>query len=154
MQPFDYTTLVAVRQDIAQDWLPSRVEQVYQRDRHTIYLSLRTIQKRGWLTICWHPEAARVCIAEAPPKKPDTFTFSDQLRHQFKGLALKAIEVIAPWERVLDFTLQKWNFGLIIYSKFKEIIGSTIMFSIFFSFRLTTKQKIFNLKFSNLNRTF
>ncbi len=123
MQPFDYTTLVAVRQDIAQDWLPSRVEQVYQRDRHTIYLSLRTIQKRGWLTICWHPEAARVCIAEAPPKKPDTFTFSDQLRHQFKGLALKAIEVIAPWERVLDFQFAKRPEDEVLYHLYVEIMG-------------------------------
>ena len=123
MQPFDYTTLVAVRQDIAQDWLPSRVEQVYQRDRHTIYLSLRTIQKRGWLAICWHPEAARVCIAEAPPKKPDTFTFSDQLRHQFKGLALKAIEVIAPWERVLDFQFAKRPEDEVLYHLYVEIMG-------------------------------
>ena len=123
MQPFDYTTLVAVRQDIARDWLPARVEQVYQRDRYTIYLSLRTIQKRGWLTVCWHPEAARVCIAAAPPKKPDTFTFSDQLRHQIKGLALTAIEVIAPWERVLDFQFAKRPEDAVEYHLYVEIMG-------------------------------
>ena len=123
MQPFDYTTLVAVREDIVKNWLPSRIEQVYQRDLYTIYLSLRTIKKRGWLSICWHPEAARVCISEPPPKKADTFTFSDQLRHQFKGLALTAIEIIAPWERVLDFQFAKRPGDKVLWHLYVEIMG-------------------------------
>lgn len=123
MQPFDYTTLVAVREEIVQNWLPSRIEQVYQRDRHTIYLALRTIKQRGWLTICWHPEAARVCLSSPPPKIPDTFTFSDQLRHQFKGLALIAIEIIAPWERVLDFQFAKRPGDEVLWHLYVEIMG-------------------------------
>lgn len=123
MQTFDYTTLLAVREDIIQHWLPSRIEQIYQRDRYTIYLSLRTIKKRGWLSISWHPEAARVCISEPPPKKPDTFTFSDQLRHQFKGLALTAIEVIAPWERVLDLQFAKRPGDEVLCHLYVEIMG-------------------------------
>ena len=123
MQAFDYTTLVAVREDIVKNWLPSRVEQVYQRDRFTIYLSLRTINKRGWLSICWHPEAARVCISEPPPKIPDTFTFSDQLRHQFKGLALTAMEIIAPWERVLDLQFAKRPGDRVLWHLYVEIMG-------------------------------
>lgn len=123
MQAFDYTTLVAVREDIARNWLPSRIEQVYQRDRYTIYLSLRTIDKRGWLGICWHPEAARVCLSDPPPKIPDTFTFSDQLRHQFKGLALTAIEIIAPWERVLDLQFAKRPGDEVLWHLYVEIMG-------------------------------
>lgn len=123
MQSFDYTTLLSVRQDIIRDWLPSRIEQVYQRDRYTIYLSLRTIRKRGWLCICWHPEAARICLAEAPPKKSDTFTFSDQLRHQFKGLALVAVDIIAPWERVLDLQFAQRPEDAVQYHLYVEIMG-------------------------------
>lgn len=123
MQPFDYTTLVAVRDELVQNWLPSRIEQVYQRDRQTIYLSLRTIKKRGWLSISWHPEAARVCISEPPPKVPDTFTFSDQLRHQFKGLALCDIQTIAPWERVLDLQFAKRPGDEVLWHLYVEIMG-------------------------------
>ena len=102
MQPVDYTTLMATRTELNRDWIPSRIEQVYQRDRFTISLALRTLKAKPWLTICWHPEAARINIGDAPPRIKDTFTFSDQLRHQLKGLALISIKAIAPWERVID----------------------------------------------------
>ncbi len=123
MQPFDYTTLIAVHRELIRDWLPARVEQVYQRDRFTVYLSLRTIKQRGWLSISWHPEAARVCIGDAPPKVRDTFTFSDQLRHQFKGLALTEIKAVAPWERVLDFQFAKRPGDRILWHLYVEIMG-------------------------------
>ena len=123
MQPFDYTTLTAVHRELIKDWLPARIEQVYQRDRFTIYLSLRTIKQRGWLSISWHPEAARVCLGDAPPKIRDTFTFSDQLRHQFKGLALTEIQAIAPWERVLDFQFAKRPGDRILWHLYVEIMG-------------------------------
>ena len=123
MQPFDYTTLTAVRSELVRDWIPARVEQVYQRDRFTIALALRTIKQRGWLTICWHPQAARVCMGDPPPRTPDTFTFSDQLRHQFKGLALTAIEAIAPWERVLDLQFAKRPQDPILWHLYVEIMG-------------------------------
>ena len=102
MQPVDYTTLIASCTELNRDWIPSRIEQVYQRDRFTISLALRTLKAKPWLTICWHPEAARINIGEAPPRIKDTFTFSDQLRHQLKGLALIEIKAIAAWERVID----------------------------------------------------
>lgn len=102
MQPVDFTTLAAVCSELRENWLPARCEQVVQRDRFTICIALRTMQGRGWLTICWHPQAARIHIGDAPPKVPDTFTFSQQLKHQFGGLALVSIDAIAPWERVLD----------------------------------------------------
>ncbi len=129
MQPVDFTTLTAVSCDLRANWLPSRLEQVYQRDRYTIALALRTLKQRGWLTISWHTQAARICIAEPPPKNPDTFTFSQQLRHQLGGLALIAIEEIAPWERVLDFQFGKrpgesplWHLYVEIMGKYSNVI--------------------------------
>ena len=102
MQPVDYTTLIASCGELNRDWIPSRIEQVYQRDRFTVSLALRTLKAKPWLTICWHPEAARINIGAPPPRIKDTFTFSDQLRHQLKGLALINIKAIALWERVID----------------------------------------------------
>ncbi|MCU0533314.1 MAG: NFACT family protein, partial [Hydrococcus sp. Prado102] len=107
MQSVDFTTLTAACAELRTQWLPARIEQVYQRDRYTIALALRTLDRRGWLTLCWHPQAARICLGDAPPRTPDTFTFSDQLRHQLNGYALIAIDAIAPWERVVDLQFAK-----------------------------------------------
>ena len=52
MQTVDFTTLVAICSDIRYRWLPSRLEKVYQRDRYTITLALRTLNGRGWLRCC------------------------------------------------------------------------------------------------------
>ncbi|ACK64417.1 Fibronectin-binding A domain protein [Rippkaea orientalis PCC 8801] len=123
MQSVDVTTLTAICRELQTHWLPSRVEQVYQRDRHTICLALRTLKKRGWLTISWHPQAARLCIGDPPPKTPDTFTFSDQLRHQLNGYALIALEMIAPWERVIDLQFAKRPGDPPVWHLFVEIMG-------------------------------
>jgi len=123
MQPVDFTTLTAACCELRSDWVPGRTEQVYQRDRYTIALALRTLKSRGWLTISWHPQAARICLGDPPPKTPDTFTFSDQLRHQLSGLALVAIDAIAPWERVLDLQFARRPGDPAIFHLYVEIMG-------------------------------
>ncbi len=129
MQPVDYTTLMASCNELNRDWIPSRLEQVYQRDRFTISLALRTLNAKPWLTICWHPEAARINIGDPPPRIKDTFTFSDQLRHQLKGLALTSIKAIAPWERVIDLQFANrpgesplWHLYVEIMGKYSNVI--------------------------------
>lgn len=129
MQPVDYTTLIAICTDLQTHWLPSKVEQVYQSDRYTLSLALRTLKKRAWLTICWHPQAARVHIGDSPPKIPDTFTFSDQLRHQLKGYALIQINCIENWERVVDLQFANrpndppiWHLYVEIMGKYSNVI--------------------------------
>ncbi len=123
MQPVDFTTLTAACCELRSDWVPGRTEQVYQRDRYTIALALRTLKSRGWLTISWHPQAARICLGDPPPKTPDTFTFSDQLRHQLSGLALVAIDAIAPWERVLDLQFARRPGDPASFHLYVEIMG-------------------------------
>jgi predicted ribosome quality control (RQC) complex YloA/Tae2 family protein len=59
-------------------------------------MGLRTLDQRGWLTISWHPQAARLHFGDAPPKGQDTFTFSQQLKHQLNQLALVAIQPGGP----------------------------------------------------------
>lgn len=123
MQPVDFTTLAAACSELQKQWIPARIEQVYQRDRHTIALSLRTLKQRGWLTISWHPQAARICLGEAPPRTPDTFTFSEQLRHQLNGYALTALELVAPWERVVDLQFAQRPGESPAWHLYVEIIG-------------------------------
>ncbi|ABA22911.1 conserved hypothetical protein [Trichormus variabilis ATCC 29413] len=123
MQPVDFTTLTATCSELRAHWLPSRLEQVYQRDRYTIAIALRTLDKRGWLQISWHPQATHICIGDPPPRTPDTFTFSQQLVHQLGGLALVAIEAIAPWERVIDLQFARRPGDAALYHIYGEIMG-------------------------------
>ena len=132
MQPVDFTTLAAACSELRADWLPARCEQVYQRDRTTLCLALRTLKRRSWLTISWHPQAARIHIGEAPPRIPDTFTFSHQLKHQINGLALIEIAVISPWERTLDLQFARrpgdpptWHLYVEIMGKYSNVILTT-----------------------------
>jgi predicted ribosome quality control (RQC) complex YloA/Tae2 family protein len=123
LQPLDFTTLTAISTELRANWLPARFEQAYQRDRYTLAIALRTLDQRGWLTLSWHPQAARVCIGDPPPRTPDTFTFSQQLRHQLNGLALIAIEAIAPWERVLDLQFGRRPGDPVLWHLYVEVMG-------------------------------
>ena len=123
MQTVDVTTLYAICAELKTEWVPARLEQVYQCDRHTIALALRTLKKRGWLSISWHPQAARICITTPPPRIPDTFTFSQQLKHQLGGLALVAITPLAPWERALDLQFARRPGDPILWHVYVEIMG-------------------------------
>lgn len=123
MQPVDFTTLTAACAELRDRWLPARLEQVYQRDRYTIALCLRTLHGRGWLDISWHPQAARLCVGDPPPRSPDTFTFSQQLRHQFGGLALVAIVPVAPWERAIDLQFARRPGDPVLWHLYAEVMG-------------------------------
>jgi predicted ribosome quality control (RQC) complex YloA/Tae2 family protein len=123
LQPVDFTTLTAACSELRANWLPSRIEQVYQRDRYTIAMALRTLQQRSWLEISWHPQAGHICIGDPPPRIPDTFTFSQQLIHQLGGLALVGIEAIAPWERVIDLQFARRPGESALYHLYAEIMG-------------------------------
>jgi predicted ribosome quality control (RQC) complex YloA/Tae2 family protein len=129
MQPVDFTTLTAVCWELRTHWLPARLEQVYQSDRHTLALALRTLQGRHWLTLSWHPQAARLHLGDPPPRDPDTFTFSKQLQSQLKGLALSTIEPITAWERALDLQFAPrpqepphWHLYLEVMGKYSNAI--------------------------------
>jgi predicted ribosome quality control (RQC) complex YloA/Tae2 family protein len=129
VQPVDFTTLTAICSELRTSWVPARLEQIYQRDRHTLFLGLRTLDSRGWLRISWHPQAAHLCISEPPPRTPDTFTFSQQLRHQIGNLALIKIAAIAPWERVIDLQFGRrpgesalWHLYIEVMGKYSNVI--------------------------------
>ncbi|MEO1182711.1 MAG: NFACT family protein, partial [Cyanobacteria bacterium J06636_28] len=73
--------------------------------------------------------AARIHMGAAPPKRPDTFTFSQQLKHQFNGLALTKIEFLAPWERAIDLQFARrpdeaaeWHLYVEIMGKYSNVL--------------------------------
>ncbi len=63
-------------------------------------------------------------IGEPPPRTPDTFTFSQQLRHQLGNLALVAIEPLAPWERVADLQFARRPGEAALWHLLVEIQGN------------------------------
>ena len=129
MQPADLTTLVALTHELNNACVPARLEQVHQSDRHTIHLQLRTLEKKQWLLLCWHPQSARLHLSAPPPKQPDTFTFSQQILHQVAGFALVSVQLINPWERVVDLQFAKrpddevqWHLYLEVMGKYSNAI--------------------------------
>jgi predicted ribosome quality control (RQC) complex YloA/Tae2 family protein len=123
VQPVDFTTLTAICAALQPILLPARLEQVYQRDRWTVCLALRTLTGRRWLSLSWHRQAARIGIEDAPPKAPDTFTFSQQLWHQLGGLALVEIVMISHWERVVALRFAQRPGDPIVGQIYVEIMG-------------------------------
>jgi predicted ribosome quality control (RQC) complex YloA/Tae2 family protein len=123
MQQVDFTTLTAAVRELQSDWIPARVESVYQRDRYTLALSLRTLDKRGWIAISWHPQAARIVLTTPPPRIPDTFTLSQQLRSVLGGLAMVGMEMVSPWERLVKLTFATRPGAESLYYLYVEPIG-------------------------------
>ncbi len=123
MQQVDFTTLTAAVRELQSDWIPARVESVYQRDRYTLALSLRTLDKRGWIAISWHPQAARIVLTDPPPRIPDTFTLSQQLRSVLGGLAMTGMEMVSPWERLVKLTFTTRPGAEALYYLYVEPIG-------------------------------
>ncbi|PSB59328.1 Rqc2 family fibronectin-binding protein [Chamaesiphon polymorphus] len=123
MQQVDFTTLTAAVRELQPDWIPARVETVYQRDRYTLALGLRTLDKRGWIAISWHPQAARIVLTDPPPRIPDTFTLSQQLRSVLGGLAMTGMEMPTPWERLVRLTFATRPGAEALYYLYVEPIG-------------------------------
>ncbi len=123
MQQVDFTTLTAAVRELQLAWIPARVETVYQRDRYTLALGLRTLDKKGWIAISWHPQAARIVLTDPPPRIPDTFTLSQQLRSVLGGLAMTAMEMLTPWERLVRLTFAPRPGAEALYYLYVEPIG-------------------------------
>ncbi len=123
MQQVDFTTLTAAVRELQPEWVPSRVEQVYQRDKFTLALGLRTLGSRGWMTISWHPQAARINLSDSPPRTPDTFTLSQQLRSVLGGLAMTEMTMGTPWERMVYLKFARRPGEDPLYHLYIEAIG-------------------------------
>ena len=67
LQTLDYTTLALVAQEMKEQLIPGRVENVIQQDDFSLLLQMRCVDAFTWLLICWQPEAARVCLQKDGP---------------------------------------------------------------------------------------
>lgn len=123
MQQVDFTTLTAAVRELQAEWIPARVETVYQRDRYTLALGLRTLEKKGWIAISWHPQAARIVLTDPPPRIPDTFTLSQQLRSVLGGLAMTQMQMPTPWERLVRLAFARKPGAETLYYLYVEPIG-------------------------------
>lgn len=123
MQPADLTTLVALIHELDLACVPARLEQVHQSDRYTLHLLLRTLEKKQWLLLSWHPQSARLHLCAPPPKQPDTFTFSQQILHQVAGFALVGVKLTSPWERVVDLQFAKRPDDQVQWHLYLEVMG-------------------------------
>jgi predicted ribosome quality control (RQC) complex YloA/Tae2 family protein len=123
MQQVDFTTLTAAVRELQLDWVPARVETVYQRDRFTLSLGLRTLDRRGWITISWHPQGARIVLSDPPPRIADTFTLSQQLRSVLGGLAMTEMVMVASWERLVQLKFARRPGEAPLYYLYIEPIG-------------------------------
>ncbi len=123
MQPVDLTVLLATCCEIGQECLPAKLERVVQRDRHTLYLCLRTLSRKVWLCLSWHPQAARLHISDPPSAAPDTFTFSQQIWHQVAGLALVSLQPLGSWERVVALQFAKRPGDRALWHLYLEVMG-------------------------------
>jgi predicted ribosome quality control (RQC) complex YloA/Tae2 family protein len=84
---------------------------------------LRTLNKKGWIAISWHPQAARIVLTDPPPRIPDTFTLSQQLRSVLGGLAMTGMEMPTPWERLVRLTFASRPGAEALYYLYVEPIG-------------------------------
>jgi predicted ribosome quality control (RQC) complex YloA/Tae2 family protein len=123
MQQVDFTTLTAAVRELQTDWVPARVETVYQRDRYTLALGLRTLNQRGWIAISWHPQAARIVVCDPPPRHLDTFTLSQQLRSVLGGLAMTEMVMESSWERLVHLKFARRPGEDPLYHLYVEPIG-------------------------------
>jgi predicted ribosome quality control (RQC) complex YloA/Tae2 family protein len=123
VQQVDFTTLTAAVYELQQDWIPARVETVYQRDRFTLSLGLRTLDRRGWITLAWHPQAARIVLGDPPPRITDTFTLSQQLRSVLGGLAMADMCILYQWERLVRMSFARRPGEDPLYHLYMEPIG-------------------------------
>jgi predicted ribosome quality control (RQC) complex YloA/Tae2 family protein len=146
MQQVDFTTLTAIVRELQPDWIPARVETVYQFDRYTLALGLRTLEKRGWIAISWHPQAARIALTDPPPRTPDTFTLSQQLRSVLGGLAMTEMEIILPWERLVRLTFASRPGAEALYHLYVEPIGkySNLTLTVAENLIITTAHQVNN----------
>lgn len=67
LQTLDYTTMVLVAQEMKEQLIPGRVENVIQQDDFSLLFQMRCVDAFTWLLVCWQPEAARVCLQKDGP---------------------------------------------------------------------------------------
>ena len=107
VDPLDFNTLQACQRELQQHWVPAKVERSVLADPHTLALSVRTIDRSGWILVSWHPVAARVCVGPQPERgeASSLYPIAQQARSRLQDQVLIRCSMPIPFERLvrLDF---------------------------------------------------
>lgn len=98
--PFDGICLACVVGELRR-WAGARVQKVLQSDAWTVRIELY-LRGSAWLTLCWHPEAARCTVtAQRPASKQGPSNLASEIRRRLgDGRLLSASQ--RGLDRVLD----------------------------------------------------
>lgn len=110
-QSFDFTAMVACISELEIVWVPARVEEVVQYTCHNLAMRLRTIDRRAWIYLSWHPSLGHIGISEDGPPRPskkDIYSFGDRVHAVLRGLVMTVGSLSQPWERIasLEFSVR------------------------------------------------
>lgn len=135
IQQCDFTVLSASTHELAQHWIPAKVDQVIQADPHSICLKLRAAAqspdptkqqtRTGWLWLSWHPKLARLCMGAAPARgsAAEGFAFGEQVHAQLSGQILIQAHTARAWDRVVQLQFSARLSNLPSHSIYLEVMG-------------------------------
>jgi len=107
--PFDGFVLAAVRHEMEEKIIGSRIDRVYQPYQDSIALNLRQARERMRLLLCVHPSFARVHLFKKPKENPASPpSFCMVLRKHLEGGRIK--KIIQPGlERIVSLEIEAQN---------------------------------------------
>ncbi|HAU31064.1 MAG: Fibronectin-binding A domain protein [Desulfotomaculum sp. 46_296] len=107
--PFDGFVLAAVRHELEDNIIGSRIDRVYQPTHDSIALNLRQAKDRMRLLLCAHPSFARIHLFKQPKENPvSPPSFCMVLRKHLEGGRIK--KIIQPGlERIISLEIEAQN---------------------------------------------
>lgn len=107
--PFDGFVLAAIRHELEDKIIGSRVDRVYQPSKDTIALNLHRTKDKMRLLLCVHPSFARVHLFKQPKENPTSPpSFCMVLRKHLEGGRVR--NIIQPGlERIISLEIEAQN---------------------------------------------
>ena len=107
--PFDGFVLAAVRHELEDKIIGSRVDRVYQPSKDTVALNLHRTKEKMRLLLCAHPSFARIHLFKQPKENPASPpSFCMVLRKHLEGGRIK--NIIQPGlERIISLEIEAQN---------------------------------------------
>ena len=107
--PFDGFVLAAIRHELEDKIIGSRVDRVYQPSKDTVALNLHRAKEKMRLLLCVHPSFARIHLFKQPKENPASPpSFCMVLRKHLEGGRIK--NIIQPGlERIISLEIEAQN---------------------------------------------
>jgi len=107
--PFDGFVLAAIRHELEDKIIGSKVDRIYQPSQDSIALNLRQAREHMRLLLCVHPSFARIHLYKQPKENPTSPpSFCMVLRKHLEGGRIK--NIIQPGlERIISLEIEAQN---------------------------------------------